>query len=188
MSISRRTFHKGAASGLLAFVIGGKTVFLSPAEARAQKIPLNLLSPEEAETLAIIGEAIVPGAAKAGLSHYIDHQLADDVEQSLLIIRYLGVHPPFNGFYQSALTALRKSASAIFGKELPDLSAEELEKFISIFSGRNPDGWADAPPAPFFYFVLRSDAIDVTYGTREGFESLDIPYLAHIEPGERSWT
>ncbi|MFC7047587.1 gluconate 2-dehydrogenase subunit 3 family protein [Emcibacter nanhaiensis] len=169
-------------------MIGGQTVLLSPAEARAKRIALNLLSAQEAETLSIIGEAIVPGAAEAGLSHYIDHQLSGDLEQSLLIIRYLGVLPPFDGFYRSSLAALRKSATAMFGKALSDLSAEELEQFVSVFSGQNPEGWTNAPPAPFFYFVLRSDAIDVTYGTREGFDRLDIPYLAHIEPGERSWT
>ncbi|WP_417320677.1 gluconate 2-dehydrogenase subunit 3 family protein [Emcibacter sp.] len=188
MSLNRRTFGKGAASGLLAFLIGGKTVLLSPAEAREKEIPFQTLSPREVELISLIGEAIVPGSTGMGLAHYLDHQLSGDPEQSTLIIRYLGVNPPHTGFYRSALAALDKSALATFGKDLAGLSDQELEKFISQLSRENPKGWDNAPPAPFFYFVLRSDAIDVTYGTKAGFDRLDIPYLAHIEPGTRSWT
>jgi hypothetical protein len=35
-------------------------------------------------------------------------------------------------------------------------------------------------------FVLRADALDVTYGTPGGFENLGIPYMAHIMP-EQPW-
>ena len=42
------------------------------------------------------------------------------------------------------------------------------------------------PPASYVLFVLRADALDVTYGTPEGFESLGIPYMAHIMP-ETPW-
>jgi hypothetical protein len=34
--------------------------------------------------------------------------------------------------------------------------------------------------------LLRSDAVDVVYGTVEGYESLGIPYMAHIAP-DRRW-
>ncbi len=61
-----------------------------------------------------------------------------------------------------------------------------LPDFITVMMQKNPDGWTNAPPAPLFYFALRSDAIDVTYGTMAGFERLDIPYMAHIEPA-RPW-
>ena len=42
------------------------------------------------------------------------------------------------------------------------------------------------PPASYMLFVLRADALDVTYGTPEGFEALDTPYMAHIMP-EKPW-
>jgi len=42
------------------------------------------------------------------------------------------------------------------------------------------------PPASYVLFVLRADALDVTYGTPEGFENLGIPYMAHIMP-EQPW-
>jgi hypothetical protein len=35
------------------------------------------------------------------------------------------------------------------------------------------------------YFVLRSDAVDVVYGTMEGYESLGVPYMPHIVPDKR---
>ena len=40
--------------------------------------------------------------------------------------------------------------------------------------------------ASYVLFVLRADALDVTYGTPEGFDALGIPYMAHIMP-ETPW-
>ena len=40
-------------------------------------------------------------------------------------------------------------------------------------------------PAGQAYFVLRSDAVDVVYGTMEGYERLGVPYLPHIAPDKR---
>jgi hypothetical protein len=34
--------------------------------------------------------------------------------------------------------------------------------------------------------MLRNDAIDVVYGTVEGFARLSVPYMPHILP-QRSW-
>jgi hypothetical protein len=33
---------------------------------------------------------------------------------------------------------------------------------------------------------VRADALDVVYGTPEGFDALGIPYMAHIKP-EKPW-
>ena len=41
-------------------------------------------------------------------------------------------------------------------------------------------------PAALAYAVLRADAVDVVYGTMEGYEALGIPYMAHIAP-EKRW-
>jgi len=45
--------------------------------------------------------------------------------------------------------------------------------------------WKGAP-ASFFFFVLRSDAADLVYGTEEGFAKIGVPYAAHIAP-KSSW-
>ena len=37
------------------------------------------------------------------------------------------------------------------------------------------EGW-QGPARAFVYFLLRSDAVDVVYGTMEGYASLGIPY------------
>ena len=52
---------------------------------------------------------------------------------------------------------------------------------VGKIAGGEIEGW-EGPPAGFFYFVLRSDAVDVVYGTKTGFEVLGVPYMAHIEP------
>ena len=46
-------------------------------------------------------------------------------------------------------------------------------------------GWQGPPAAGFVYFLLRSDAVDVVYGTVEGYAELGIPYQAHIMPLKR---
>lgn len=50
----------------------------------------------------------------------------------------------------------------------------------------NPASWTLPLPARLFYFALRSDAVDVVYGTVEGFQKLGIPYMPHIAP-PRNW-
>ena len=49
------------------------------------------------------------------------------------------------------------------------------------FTGKPFDAWS-GPAAGLVYFVLRSDAVDVVYGTPAGFERLGVPYMAHILP------
>ena len=47
------------------------------------------------------------------------------------------------------------------------------------------EGW-QGPPGPFVYLLLRSDAVDVVYGTMDGYAALGFPYMPHIAP-TRSW-
>lgn len=155
---------------------------ITPAQAKAQKLLFQKLSKEEAFLIDHLGDAIVPGAKAAGLSHYIDHQLSAMHQDNLLILRYLGTNPPFDSFYSSSLKAFESAIVQKYNKKPVDLTEGEMSEFISVMMQKNPEGWNNAPPAPFFYFVLRSDAIDVTYGTMAAFDSLDIPYMAHIEP------
>jgi hypothetical protein len=71
------------------------------------------------------------------------------------------------------------------GKRFAALSASEQHDFIDQLRQNKIEGW-QGPAAGQVYFVLRSDAVDVVYGTMEGYESLGLPYLAHIEP-DRRW-
>lgn len=184
MTQSRRTFIRNSGIGLLTFYVGGCEVEMTPQEARENGIAYRVLSNAEAAALDALGEILVPGSATAGLSHFVDHQLAAPAGEQLLMIKYLGVPAPFAPFYQGGIAAVdafsRREKDQVFAALSPDVQAE----LVGQFARANPDGW-EGPPGPFFYFVLRNDAVDVVYGTRDGIESLGIPYMAHIEPPSR---
>jgi hypothetical protein len=190
--MNRRDFHKTSSALLLTYLTLGKSVILSPAAAQEQGLAHQILTPEEARLLALLGEAIVPGAQKAGLSHYIDYHLNLPQADSLLILKYLGVQGPFRDFYRPALRAFKESCPLFREKDISHVLPQDLTDYVAIMAQENPPNWPTTekatPPAPFFYFVLRSDAIDVTYGTMAGFDKLDIPYMAHIEPEGMGWS
>ena len=177
---SRRCFLQSS-SILLSCFVGGKTLLLTPAEAQAAGIALQVLTEAEADTLAALAEAMVPGARTAGIVHYLDKQCAASTQDCLLMVRYLGVAAPYLDFYRAALTAANQAAIATHGTALSALSQPQAAQLVGEISQGNPAFW-DGPPAAFFYFVLRADAIDVVYGTKAGFAKLDIPYSAHIAP------
>lgn len=169
---------------MLSYCVAGCEVELTPEQARQQKIPFQILNRDEVRTLEALGEALLPGSAAAGLAHFIDHQLDASPQDQLLMIKYLGVSPPFSPFYSAGLAALNTVANDQHGAKYADLNSEQRTALVGQIAQANPDGW-QGPPAPFFYFVLRNDAIDVVYGTKQGIESLGIPYMAHIEPPSR---
>ena len=68
--------HERRGLGALAFTVGGADILLTPSEARAQGVPFRLLKANEAETIEALGETLVPGARKAGIAHFIDHQIS----------------------------------------------------------------------------------------------------------------
>lgn len=184
MSQSRRRFIKNTGIGLLSFYVGGCEVEMSPREARQRQIDYNVLSDHDVVTLEALGEILLPGSADLGLAHFIDHQLAAAAGDALLMIRYLGVNPPFAPFYHGGLAALDNSAATLDGKSFAELDSAAQKSLVGQMAQANPEGW-DGPPAPFFYFVVRGDAVDVVYGTEDGVESLGIPYMAHIVPPSR---
>lgn len=181
MTIDRRKFIGGAGLGLLAFQIGSASVLLTPGEARARQVPLRVLTPEQVRVVEALGETLLPGAAAAGLAHYLDQQLAAPPADSLLMIRYLDVPPPYAAFYAPCLASVDASARALHDKPFDALDGQQRDDFVQAMQKQSPEAWR-GPPAPFFYFVLRSDAVDVVYGTQEGYAKLGVPYMAHIAP------
>jgi hypothetical protein len=182
--VDRRQFMRGAALGALAFTVGGAEVLLTPREARAQGVPFRLLQAREAETLEALGETLVPGARAAGIAHFIDHQISVAPEEALLEARILNVRPPYANFYKAAITAVDRAAAAQSDQRFAWLPAEAQREFVGLMRQNKLQGW-QGPPAGFVYFVLRSDSVDVVYGTVEGYEALGIPYMAHIMPLKR---
>jgi hypothetical protein len=184
-AMERRVFLKGASMGVLAFTVGGVEALMTPREARARAVPFRMLNGEEGETLEALGETLLPGAREAGFAHFIDHQVSVPPVDALLEARIVNVKPPYINFYRGAIGGVNKASMARSGKRFAALSAAEQRDFIDQLRQNKIEGW-QGPPAAQVYFVLRSDAVDVVYGTMEGYESLGIPYLAHIEP-DRRW-
>jgi hypothetical protein len=184
-AMERRVFIKGASMGVLAFTVGGAEILMTPGEARARGVPFRLLNGQEAETLEALGEALVPGAREAGIAHFIDQQVAGPAEDALLEARIMNVRPPYVNFYRAAIGAVDRASQAVNGRKFADLSTVEQRDFVNLMRQNKIDGW-QGPPGGFVYFLLRSDAVDVVYGTVEGYEALGIPYMPHIAP-EKRW-
>ena len=184
-TMERRVFLKGAGVGMLTFTVGGVGTLMTPRDARARAVPFRMLNGEEGETLEALGETLVPGAREAGFAHFIDHQVAVPPVEALLEARIVNVKPPFINYYRGAIGGVNKASLARSGKRFAALTAAEQYDFIDQLRQNKIEGW-QGPPAGQVYFVLRSDAVDVVYGTMDGYESLGIPYLAHIEP-DRRW-
>lgn len=181
--IERRAFVKGAAIGVLAFTIDGAEVLLTPRAARSQGVPLRTLTVAQAATLEALGET--PGARQAGISHFVDQQISIPAEEALLEARILNVRPPYANFYRAALGTVDRSTQALNnGHGFAQLSEAEQRSFVDAMRQNKVEGW-QGPPGSFVYLVLRSDAVDVVYGTMDGYAALGIPYRPHIAPTKR---
>ncbi|HLH92407.1 MAG TPA: gluconate 2-dehydrogenase subunit 3 family protein [Xanthobacteraceae bacterium] len=183
-AIERRAFVKGAGAGALAFTVGGAEVLLTPAQARAEGVPLRTLNPDEAATIEAMGETLVPGARQQGIANFIDQQISIPAGEALLEARILSIKPPYANFYRAAIGAINTASTAKHGKPFAQLDAATQHDFVDAMRQNKIDGWK-GPPGGFVYFVMRSDAVDVVYGTMAGYASLDIPYMAHIAPTKK---
>jgi len=183
--MERRAFLQGAASGALAFTVGGAEVWLTPGEARAQGVPLRTLSGEQAKTLEALGETLVPGARQAGVAHFVDQQISIPADEALLEARILNVRPPYANFYRAALGAVDGASEKLNnGRGFAQLSEAEQHDFVNNMRQNKIEGW-QGPAGGFVYLLLRSDAVDVVYGTMDGYASLGIPYQPHIAPTKK---
>ncbi|MDY6945094.1 MAG: gluconate 2-dehydrogenase subunit 3 family protein [Pseudomonadota bacterium] len=182
MSYTRREILRSSGLGLLAFGIAGCSREPSPAAAR-DEVVFKTLTRSEVAALDSLGESLVPGAAAAGLSSYIDLQLSGTASNSMLMAKYLGLSPPFLEFYRTGLAGFAAAARRRFNIAPESITRQQSDTLLAqIAAGEVPD-WA-GPSQQLFYFALRSDAVDVVYGTVEGFGSLKIPYMAHIPPSK----
>jgi hypothetical protein len=183
--IERRDFLKATATGVFAFTVGGVEVLLSAREARAQNVPFRLLKADEGQTIEALGETLVPGARAAGIAHFIDQQLSVPPEEALLEARILNIRPPYARFYRAVVDAVDNASQALnSGRKFAQLSPGDQHDFVDAMRQNKVQGW-QGPGGPFVYLVLRSDAVDVVYGTMEGYEALGIPYMPHIAPDKR---
>jgi hypothetical protein len=185
MATTRRTFLVGsAATGALGLSLASEDAPIAATKTRVRVAPYRVLNVKEAATLDAFGEILLPGAQQAGLSSFIDHQLALPAQEQALMIKYLGPLPPFTDFYTRGIAALDGLAGALHALTFAALPATHATEIVAAVAQGSPTPW-NGPPAALFYFVLRNDALDVVYGTEAGFAKLGIPYMAHISPPTR---
>jgi hypothetical protein len=183
--VARREFVTGAALGALVFTVGGAEVLLTARQARAQGVPFHVLEPAEVATLEAIGETLAIGARQDGIAHFVDQQLTQPPAHALLSLRVTEVRPPFVNFYRAALGGIDRASRALHQRGLAELTAAERHDFVDRLRQSKLDSW-QGPAQALVYATLRNDAVDVVYGTVEGFARLGVPYMPHILP-ERSW-
>jgi hypothetical protein len=184
--IERRALMKGAALGALAFTVGSTTVMLTAGQAHARNVPFRMLKENEADTIAALGETLVPGARNAGIAHFIDQQISVPPEEALLQARIMHVRPPFANFYRAAIGVVDRASDKVYGAKFAQLSTDVQREFVGLMRQNKLEGWQGGPPGPFVYTVFRSDAVDVVYSTMDGYEMLGVPYMPHIAP-DRRW-
>ncbi len=185
MTFTRRMFVERALKGSvlsLAFSVGGVSMLLTPEEAKAQGIPITNLDASQVAALEALCETIVPGAVAAGVVQFIDHQLGADPDQCLLLAKYFQIKPPYKNFYDAGLKVADGVAQQRFNKALTALTPAESTDFVKGIA--QIPGIVGGFPLGLFYMFLRSDAVDVVYGTPEGFKKLNVPYMEHILPPE----
>ena len=125
-------------------------------------------------------DVVIVGAGASG-SVYAAIMAKAGKKVVLLEARIMNVRPPYANFYRAALGAIDHASKGAFAA----LDANGQHAFIDAMRQGKLDGW-QGPPAPFVYFLLRTDAVDVVYGTMEGYAQLGVPYMPHIAP-TRSW-
>ena len=178
---SRRELLRRAAQGALGLLIGACLDRASARGTGKSSPRYRALASAEAEVLAHCADILVPGARAAGVARYVDDQLRVEPARSMLMLRYLRIDPPFLPFYRAGIRALERSAQARYAKAFVRLTAADATALVTDMATGHLEGWS-GPPAPLWYFVLRSDAVDVVYGTEAGFARLGVPYMAHITP------
>lgn len=185
MTSTRRTFIHGTGLGLFSYTVAGGVMLLSPRDARAKGAAFSVLNDDEVELIEAFGEALVPAARENGIAHFVDQQLSVDANDALLMIRAFNVPPPYASFYRAGLAALNDYSIAVHDQPFVALNDAEtrllIDELVAALGGETPAGWA-GPPAVLVYLAVRADAVDVVYGTVDGFERLGVPYMPHILP------
>ena len=175
----RQLLKVGGAS--LAMTAAAPLSLFDPRGARAQGAAFDVLSPDEVTTIEALSDALVPGARDAGVSHYIDHELASPSPR--LLLRFAQLRGSMAPYYHRALAAFAASMTAQGNGAFGSLSPDAQHTVIEALRTGTIQTWdAGAVAAPVFYGMMRNDGVDVVYGSVEGFKNLDIPYMPHIMP------
>ena len=151
-----------------------------PRKARAEGVAFKVLSSDEVTTIEALSDALVRGAREAGVSHFIDHELASPSPR--LLLRFAQLRGPMAPYYHGALAAFASSMNAQGNAAFSSLSPEAQHTIIEALRTGALKPWDAAVATPVFYGMMRNDGVDVVYGSEQGFKNLDMPYMPHIMP------
>ena len=152
-----------------------------PRMARAKGLPFKVLSLDEVGEVEALSDALVPGARAAGVSHYIDHELASTSPR--LLLRFAQLRGSMAPYYHSALAVFAASLKAQGHGTFSSLAPEAQHNVIEALRTGAIKPWdSGTVPAPVLYGMMRNDGVDVVYGSPDGFKALEIPYMPHIMP------
>jgi hypothetical protein len=175
-----RRFLLQAGGASLAVAAATPLALFDPRAARAQGMPFKVLAPDEVTTIEALSDALVPGARDAGVSHYIDHELASPSPR--LMLRFAQLRGPMPPYYHGALAAFAAAVTAQGSGSFSSLSPDAQHTIIEALRTGAIKPWDATVAPPVFYGMMRNDGVDVVYGSVEGFKNLDIPYMPHIMP------
>ncbi|MEX3009987.1 gluconate 2-dehydrogenase subunit 3 family protein [Hoeflea sp. TYP-13] len=145
---------------------------------------MQVFSKEQADTYAAWCDILVAGAARAGVAHFVDQNIAGPYDRALLFLRFSEAGP-LADYYLGGLSGIDTESNHRFGVPFLQLSQAERQVIVEAAIASKSQAWKRPDPS-FFYLVSRNDAVDVVYGTEAGFKALDTPYMAHILP-EKPW-
>ena len=177
--IKRRSFLQTAVGAVAAYI----TPITIGAEVDSTQRYSSLM-PAQARTYTAWCELLVKGSAAAGVAKFTDKQLNVPYDHCLLMARFLE-NPPLTEFYHAGIAGIDQESRARFKRNFIALDLAEQTSIVDAAGQSKTRAWTQPTPS-LFYLVSRSDAIDVVYGTEQGFEHLRIPYLAHIAP-DKPW-
>jgi hypothetical protein len=178
--MQRKTLIGLGGASMLATSLAPALAVFDAREARAQGAPYAVLTAQDAAVLESLGDVLVPGARGAGLTHFIDHELAS--EQPRLFLRFSQLPEPLAAYYASWSRAFTSAVQSRTGKPFAALDAPARHAIVEALRGGTLAPWNAPAPAALFYTALRLDAVDVVYGTIAAFERLGMPYMPHIAP------
>jgi len=142
-------------------------------------VNLNVFTAKERTLLELVGETLAPGAREAGFVNFIETTIKSKSPAS--VYRLLGIPMTIADFYKGVLSSLSEFCIESTGRTFSSINVAEREGVLRALLSPNITDWR-GPPAELSYLVLRSDAVDVVYGVESAYDTLNVPYLAHISP------
>jgi gluconate 2-dehydrogenase gamma chain len=156
--VSRRTALKLGLVGLAGLAVGAGSTAVLARLGRSVSPKYRFFSYGEAALLTDICEQLIPGddtpgAAQAGVIHYIDRQLC-------------GVFARHQQTYRRGLEAFNETCLQEYGRLFPDLPADKkIAALRTIESGRAPKALWGKPSAPAFFNLVLAHTMQGFYGS-----------------------